>query len=137
MLADSKAIAAPEAPCKSTNAANDPATTEIQSVALPLSIERFAAAVTATAALNPSYLRPSRKSLIRGHRMKREGFSDVSARRKRIKTRGFLARVNRFVGWDAFRSELVKALPRQAHFLPGHNLRPGDHKPSQSGTQAC
>jgi hypothetical protein len=35
MLADSKAIAAPEAPCKCTNAANDPATTEIQSVASP------------------------------------------------------------------------------------------------------
>jgi hypothetical protein len=104
---------------------------------LARSIERFAAAVTAPAALNPSYLRPSRKTLIRGHRMKREGFFEVSARRQRIKTRGFLARVNRFVGWEAFRSELVKALPRQAHFLPGHNLRPGDHKPSQSGTQAC
>jgi hypothetical protein len=62
MLADSKAIAAPEAPCKSTNAANDPATTEIQSVALPVSIESFAAAEAAPAALEPKLLKGASKN---------------------------------------------------------------------------
>jgi hypothetical protein len=42
-------------------------------------------------------------------------FFDVSERRKKlVKTRDFLEPVNRFVGWEAFRSELDKALPRTA-----------------------
>ena len=47
--------------------------------------------------------------------MKQAGFFDVSERRKKlVKTRDFLARVNRFVGWEAFRPELDKALARKA-----------------------
>jgi len=47
--------------------------------------------------------------------MKQGGFFDVSERQKKlVKTRDFLERVNRFVGWEAFRPELDNALARKA-----------------------
>ena len=89
-------------------AADDSATTEIQRVALPVSI----AAVTVPTAL---YLRAKSESKNPGDFGNGEAgrFLDVSARRrKRIKKRDFLARADRFVGRKAFRSELGPAWAR-------------------------